>query len=49
MVVLIGALLDALVWRILPFASVDVLYVIGIGIPLACTIRQPTMPSLIAV
>jgi len=48
LVVLIGALLDALVWRILPFASVDVLYVIGIGIPLMYAVRQQKMQSLIA-
>ncbi|MBP1745850.1 MAG: hypothetical protein H6Q54_465 [Deltaproteobacteria bacterium] len=47
-VVLIGVLLDTLLWRILPFASVDVLYVIGIGIPLMYLVRQQKMSALVA-
>ena len=47
-VVLIGVLLDTLLWRILPFASVDVLYVIGIGIPLMYLVRQQKISVLIA-
>ncbi len=34
LVTLVGVLLDALLWRILPFTSFDVLYIIGPGIPL---------------
>jgi uncharacterized membrane protein len=48
LVVLIGVLLDTLLWRILPFASVDVLYVIGIGIPLTYAVRRRSMMTLIA-
>lgn len=47
LVVLIGVLLDLLLWQILPFASVDVLYVIGIGIPLAYAARHQKIPALV--
>jgi hypothetical protein len=46
-VMLIGVLLDILLWRILPFASVDVLYLIGLGIPLIYVVRGQGMPALI--
>src|SRR4030042_6093464 len=48
LVVLIGVLLDTLLWRILPFTGVDVLYVIGIGIPLMYIVRQQKISTLIA-
>ncbi len=35
LIVLIGALIDVLVWNILPFTTVDVLYLIGISLPIA--------------
>jgi uncharacterized membrane protein len=47
-VMLIGALLDTLLWRILPFASVDVLYVIGFSIPLIYWVRAQKLGVLIA-
>ena len=47
-VVLIGVFLDILLWRILPFASVDVLYVIGLSIPLVYLVRRQRVGVLIA-
>ena len=47
LVVLIGIFLDTLLWRILPLTGVDVLYVIGIGIPLMYLVRQQKIPTLI--
>jgi uncharacterized membrane protein len=47
-VMLIGVFLDTLLWRILPFASVDVLYVIGLGIPLIYLVHRQTIGVLIA-
>ena len=44
---LIGVLLDTLLWRILPFASVDVLYVIGFSIPLIYLVRGQRLGVLI--
>ena len=35
MIVAVGALVDVLVWNIIPFTTVDVLYLIGISLPLA--------------
>lgn len=35
MIMIVGALVDVLIWKIYPFTSVDVLYLIGISIPLA--------------
>ena len=46
-VILIGVFLDILLWRILPFASVDVLYVIGLGIPMMYLARQQKIATLI--
>jgi uncharacterized membrane protein len=34
-VLLVGVLVDILIWRIIPFMTVDVLYLIGISLPLA--------------
>jgi uncharacterized membrane protein len=47
-VVLIGVFLDILLWRILPFASVDVLYIIGLSIPLLYLARRQEVGVLIA-
>jgi uncharacterized membrane protein len=47
-VILIGVLLDVLLWRILPFASVDVLYVIGLSTPLVYLVRKQRVGALIA-
>ena len=47
-VILIGVFLDILLWRILPFASVDVLYVIGLSIPLVYLVRKQRVGVLIA-
>jgi uncharacterized membrane protein len=47
-VILIGVLLDTLLWGILPFASVDVLYVIGFSIPLMYLVRGQKTGALIA-
>jgi len=35
MIIIVGALEDVLIWRIYPFMTVDVLYLIGISLPLA--------------
>lgn len=35
MIIAVGALIDVLIWRIIPFTTVDVLYLIGISLPLA--------------
>ena len=35
MVMLVGVLLDIIVWQIYPFISVDVLYLIGLSLPIA--------------
>ncbi|CAN5244436.1 hypothetical protein BH09BAC5_BH09BAC5_09530 [soil metagenome] len=34
-VILVGALIDVLIWRIIPFTTFDVLYLTGLGIPIA--------------
>jgi uncharacterized membrane protein len=47
-VVLIGVFLDILLWRILPFASVDVLYIIGLSIPVVYLARRKKFGVLIA-
>lgn len=36
----VGALLDALLWRIVPFMTVDVLYLIGLAMPLTYGFRR---------
>jgi uncharacterized membrane protein len=42
MVILTGALVDVLLWRNLPFTSFDVLYLIGLGLPVVYLLeRQP--------
>lgn len=35
LIVTVGALIDVLIWKIYPFMTVDVLYLIGISLPLA--------------
>lgn len=35
MIITVGALIDVLIWKIYPFTTVDVLYLIGISLPLA--------------
>ncbi len=35
LIVAVGALIDMLIWKIYPFTTVDVLYLIGISLPLA--------------
>jgi len=35
LIVTVGALIDVLMWNILPFTTVDVLYLIGISLPIA--------------
>lgn len=35
MIITVGALIDVLIWKIYPFTTVDVLYLIGISVPLA--------------
>jgi uncharacterized membrane protein len=47
-VILIGVFLDVLLWGILPFASVDVLYIIGLSIPLVYLARNQKVGVLIA-
>jgi uncharacterized membrane protein len=47
-VILIGVFLDTLLWRLLPFASVDVLYLIGLSIPLIYLARRQKIGVFIA-
>ena len=47
-VILIGVFLDTLLWGILPFASVDVLYVIGLSLPLMYLARRQKTGVLLA-
>ncbi len=35
MIVVVGVFVDVLIWKILPFTTVDVLYLIGVSLPLA--------------
>lgn len=35
MIIIVGALIDVLIWRIYPFTTVDVLYLIGLSLPLS--------------
>lgn len=35
LILVVGALIDVLVWNLLPFTTVDVLYLIGISLPIA--------------
>jgi uncharacterized membrane protein len=35
LILLVGVLVDVLIWRIYPFTTVDVLYLIGVSIPIA--------------
>jgi len=49
-IVLVGALVDVLIWQIYPFTTVDVLYLIGISLPLvslAC-LRSPLLAWALA-
>lgn len=42
-VILVAALIDVLIWRVLPFTTFDVLYLIGLGIPVAAfTLKMKT-------
>ncbi len=34
-IVLVGVLIDVLIWKIIPFMTVDVLYLIGVSLPIA--------------
>ncbi|MDR2533958.1 MAG: DUF1624 domain-containing protein [Tannerellaceae bacterium] len=40
MLILTGVLIDAMIWRILPFASFDVLYLIGLSLPAVYLLRK---------
>lgn len=39
-ILLFGALVDLLLWKIMPFTSLDVLYLIGLGLPIAFLVRN---------
>jgi uncharacterized membrane protein len=43
MLVLTAALIDSLVWQLLPFATFDVLYVIGIGLPVVYLLEKKSL------
>ena len=46
----VGALVDVLIWEILPFTTVDVLYLIGISLPLvALSLRLKAKPRWVVV
>ena len=50
MIITVGALIDVLIWKIYPFTTVDVLYLIGISLPLAFLFRRlDTLPRWIIV
>ena len=40
LIILTGMLLDTLLWRIFPWTSFDVLYIIGLGLPLMYLLRR---------
>lgn len=44
LVMTVGALIDMLIWRIYPFTTVDVLYLIGISLPLAYLFQRLNAP-----
>ncbi len=44
MIMAVGALIDVLVWRNLPFTTVDVLYLIGLSLPLAYIFSRLSSP-----
>ncbi len=49
-IMIVGALIDVLIWKIYPFTSFDVLYLIGISIPLAyLSIRLNTLSRWVIV
>ena len=43
-IVVVGALIDVAIWQIAPFTSVDVLYLIGVSLPL-CALVLSTPPA----
>lgn len=45
LVIAVGALIDVLIWKIYPFTTVDVLYLIGISLPLAYLFLRLSTPS----
>lgn len=45
LVIAVGALIDVLIWKIYPFTTVDVLYLIGISLPLAYLFLRLNTPS----
>ena len=45
LVITVGALIDVLIWKIYPFTTVDVLYLIGISLPLAYLFMRLNTPS----
>lgn len=48
--IIIGALIDLLIWNIIPFSTIDVLYLIGLAIPLSYGVHQlKTWQSIILI
>jgi uncharacterized membrane protein len=43
MLVLTAALIDSLIWQLLPFATFDVLYVIGLGLPVVYVLEKKAL------
>jgi uncharacterized membrane protein len=43
MLILTAALIDSLLWQLLPFATFDVLYVIGLGLPLVFILEKKSI------
>jgi uncharacterized membrane protein len=43
MLILTAAMIDSLIWGLLPFATFDVLYVIGLGLPLVFLFRNKSI------
>jgi fucose 4-O-acetylase-like acetyltransferase len=43
MLILTGALIDGLIWHFLPFASFDILYMMGLGIPVVFLLEKKSI------
>jgi len=43
MMILTAALVDVLIWHLIPFATFDVLYIIGLGMPVVYLLEKKSM------
>lgn len=49
LIILIGALIDVLVWGLIPFLTIDVLYLIGLAIPCCYFINRCKISQIILI